>query len=277
MIRGAVDATVEIAATFDRLRAADTWGGWLSAGLGAPPDAEGWISGDRLLEHSVLDDLLKPVMADHGATKKIAATWLVGEVAWRAGAAGLIGLVTERRAFATELPRVALRIGDEHRSEEVALQDPEVGVLRGDVLDALPEAAVFDSEDALRGWTRTRLRAHLMPLIEAVFEYSRMSRRALWGQAEDAWGGILLEAGKISGDAVEGRREAEGFFDAPGPPSFCRPTFYMLPLDPPYIGQRRGSCCLAYKTSTPEYCVTCPLIKDTERFERIRAELADTT
>jgi ferric iron reductase protein FhuF len=107
------------------------------------------------------------------------------------------------------------------------------------------------------------------PVIDALYAWSRFSKRALWGQVASSWGAQFTSVLGYLNRHRESLGRARAFFDVPGFIRGMSPAFYPVThWGKTRIYQRRASCCLYYRLPKTSYCASCPLVSQSERVER---------
>lgn len=253
MIGVAADVTVDLASLLAEARQVDPY---LACGIGRDPAREErlWTSAERLA-------------VEPGALERLADAYgrrwqIVGD---RASQATII--VLDYTWYATA-PLVGLALGagvvPSLRDAEVWL-DPETreGCL------ALAEAEPITADgEALR----TEIEAHLAPLVDAIGERRWISRRTAWLGAGDRIVGaveyVLRELGSPERAPAESDRivhRAGSALDSP------RHRFIQVEAGDRVVPVGlRASCCRFYRVPGVEKCITCPLVPEPERAERLR-------
>jgi hypothetical protein len=125
----------------------------------------------------------------------------------------------------------------------------------------------------LRQWLRTTLENHFAPLIERVFERTRLSHHAQWLLVADSCAALFLYLGQQLGEPARAMDEGLAFVRASGSPMNNRKTGYVT-LE--WNGhsdtfRARGGCCRYYTVSESgdDYCTTCVLRKPEDRDARM--------
>jgi hypothetical protein len=123
---------------------------------------------------------------------------------------------------------------------------------------------------------RTRLLESLVvftePIVMTQHAWSGFSRHALWAMVTSSWAEQFVNIARQIGDEPRGVREARAIFELVPELNRAAPLLYAV-----HGGQiartcqRRGACCLYFKSSTRYFCASCPIIMESERLERNRA------
>lgn len=248
-----IDAGADLGALLTFARGVDPY---LACGIGRDParDERLWTSAGRLA-------------ADPAALERLADAYgrrwqIVGD---RASQATII--VLDYTWYATA-PLVGLALGagvvPSLRDAEVWL-DPETR--EGCLALAEAEPVTADGE-ALR----TEIEAHLAPLVDAIGERRWISRRTAWLGAGDRIVGAVEYVLRGLGTperapAVADRivHRAGSALDSP------RHRFIQVEAADGFVPVGiRASCCRFYRVPGVEKCITCPLVPEGERADRLR-------
>lgn len=246
-----IDAGADLGALLAAARSVDPY---LACGIGRDParDERLWTGAERLA-------------AEPGALERLADAYgrrwqIVGD---RASQATIIVLDYTWYA-AAPLVNLALGAGvvPSLRNAEVWL-DPETreGCL-----------ALAPAEPAGAGQLRDEIEAHLAPLVDAIGERRWISRRTAWLGAGDRIVGaveyVLRELGAPERAPAEADRivhSAGSALDSP------RHRFIQIEAGDGFVPVGiRASCCRFYRVPGVEKCITCPLVPEAERADRLR-------
>lgn len=217
-------------------------------------EAPEWIPGTDLLAPArpPFSDLLRRIGTRMGLAdrRSVAASFLL-RFGWSSGPAIALylakGVVPRLR-----LEQTSYRFSESTLFERIALRD----------------ARIHGAADGPR-----RLRETLVgqtgPVIEALHDWSRMTRPGLWGQVTSSWGAqFLIMAARLRGQAA-GVSEAEQFFAGDDFVSLTQPRFYAITQEgrTKYF-HVRGACCRYYLAPTGSLCASCPILDRRTRRER---------
>lgn len=238
------------------------------AELGRP--RAGWLRLEELsADRRILDDVLKRNKLSYKGTRRVAANFVAGGVAWAATAATVALMSTARRAIAPDPARTFVHVDARGDTSGVFYDYPPFCVLASDPAAGDERAEVVDDVSQMREWFRSRLLESLTPFVDALSELSGLGRKGLWGQITAGWGSVIVWVSELAGEGSRGIVEAEAFLDCPHRAFADVPTFYRIDhRGRDVVAVRRGVCCLAYKLSGHSYCGSCPLISDGERTRR---------
>jgi ferric iron reductase protein FhuF len=219
-----------------------------------PQEGNGWIRGVELENveggpFAALLTLIRERMKTHD--RKIVAASFALRFGW-ASAVAFAPYFVAARVPDVRLENISLKFSASTLFERLAIHD-----LRP-----------FQADDPLEA-LRAVLTAQATPVVEALYAWSRLPRKVIWGQVTSSWGAqfelILRELGR----AEEALGMAQTFFAADGAAFAARPELYVVEhRDVRRIYQCRSSCCLYYKVESGGYCASCPLITQNERVAR---------
>jgi hypothetical protein len=210
-------------------------------------------------------------------------SYFIGEYTWYVFAAAVAAYLIERRVPSLAPEHIALRIQRytwHHEGEsgeagrlEVRFLVPDFTCLPHDPIAVLPHAQIAADQDSLRDQMRHALEAHMQPLIERVYEATKLSRNAQWLLVADSCAAMFLHLGQALEDSERAQREGMAFIHAPHSPMNNDKTCYIT-LD--YQGhcetfRAHGGCCRYYTVSESgkDYCTTCVLRKPEDRDQRL--------
>ena len=233
---------------------------YVTAGVVRDPSRtpEQWITTDTLLapDGDALDHQLDRFGEEAGTgVRRIQGLFFLIGYGWTT-----LTPVVFAYLFGDRLPRIS------DRSVSVWLDGGEGGAVAFDADATVPGPVGLDRlHDEIVG--------HIAPLVDALHARTPLGRRALWLNVADTVAGAFEHAGEVLGDPARAEREARLLFGRRGSPLRSpRITF----ADFEHRGQHktlvsRGSCCLSYQIPNSGYCMSCPLIDETERADRVRA------
>lgn len=280
----APNTTAPISATLVRMAALDAY---LMAEIG--PHEPGWFYADDLLHNptsALAEGLARQSAHYRTAERRTCGSFFIGDYAWYMPAAAIASYLAERRVPDLAPSNMALRYrtctweedGQTGESErlDVRFLNGRFAALPNDPAADDPDALVLPDLDALRTWLRTRLEAHLAPLIDSVCTHTGLGKRAQWNLVADACAALFLYAGKALGDPARGQSEGLAFVKADGSPLHNPDTGYIT-LE--WAGhcetfRTRGGCCRSYTRPDSDKCTTCVLRPAEERHQRLRDYLA---
>ena len=119
------------------------------------------------------------------------------------------------------------------------------------------------------------LHDQISPIVDALHDWSRFSKRAAFGQIYAGWGSVIqMIAAQANTDEGQTVAYIRRFFQSPLAYQNMAPNFYNLAFNGHAgIFHRRGSCCLFYRLPDGELCNSCPLVSDEKRLEYNRNSL----
>jgi hypothetical protein len=246
----------------------------------------GWFQATALCDQGsiLLNGALARQAKDHPQMEaRTRGAYLIGNYSWYVPLAGVVAYLAAARVpdFSPENVALCLRTYTWHEGEhsgeaermDVRFLNGRFACLPDDPAANHPDAIVLPDSDTLREWLRTRLEAHLTPLIERVFAQTRLSRGAQWCLVADSCAALFLHVGQALGDAARGQGEGLKFVKAPDSPMTNDKTSYisLQYLDHRETFRARGGCCRYYTVSETgeDYCTTCVLRKPEDRDQRL--------
>lgn len=268
-----------LATTLERVSALDPY---LAGGIGRDPalDPGGWVTPGELCDvgDGTLDSLLADVGRQWGtAERRVQASFLIGGYAWYAVAPVLAAYLLERRVPSLAQDNVAVWLDPADGPGRLALGSDRFTAVATDPAAGTRSVTVVPDEDTLRDALHDEIVGHMTPLIAAFRARTPLGMRAQWLEVADRVGSALHHAGERSGTEAAAIREADALVHRPGSPlNSPRSRFAMYE----HLGERRvvklrGACCLSYRIDGHAYCMSCPLVDEAERAERVRAWIAE--
>lgn len=111
------------------------------------------------------------------------------------------------------------------------------------------------------------------PIVDGIRDATRVGRRTLWSYVVDTASFAMINlARQLGRDRVAAWRRAETFAGAlhdAGLPRLSRPELARYDgAEQAGVWAVRGACCLDFKDPGHGYCLTCPLLDETERTRR---------
>lgn len=268
-----------LAATLERVTALDPY---LAGAIGREParDQGGWVTARELCDDGdgTLDRLLADVGRQWGtAERRVQASFLIGGYAWYALAPALAAYLLERRVPSLVHDNVAVWLDSADGPGRLELHSDRFTALATDPAAGTPGVTVVRDKVALRDVLHDEIVGHMTPVIAALRARTPLGVRAQWLEVADRVGSALHHAGERSATEAPAIREAEALVHRPGSPlNSPRSRFETYE----HLGERRvvklrGACCLSYRIDGHAYCMTCPLIDEAERADRVRAWIAE--
>jgi hypothetical protein len=217
----------------------------------------------------------------HTIDRKITAASFALRFGWSAGVA-IAPFILYRCVPDISLGNIALRFSEQTFFERVAIVQPRAIAVRESESEYDDPFVTFLDENRseeteskplyhprLLATLQEALSGQTRPVVEALYSWSRFSKRALWGQIAASWGSqfsAVLAHVKRHAEALEYSTE---FFADPDFLGKMRPWFYPIKHKGLVrIYHRRASCCLYYRIPGAEYCASCPLVSHEERVRR---------
>jgi hypothetical protein len=259
-------------------------------------DGDGWIPGEAFtnaLEGPFREFLERIGERIQTSDRKIIAGSFVLRFGWSAGVAvapfllqrcvpdvrlGNISLKFNKSTLFEKVSlKVARGVSDEqlHVAEQLKVPNNTCHHGASDPAPNEPSLEPPDPNDPLLAALRATLVEQAQPVVDALYAWSRFSKRAMWGQITSSWGAQFTTIFGQLGRHLEALDHARLFFDSPGFLFGARPTFYLVDhLQVTRIYQRRATCCLYFKLPKGHYCASCPLISQDERVRRNKEWIA---
>jgi hypothetical protein len=216
----------------------------------------------------------------HTTDRKIIAASFALRFGWSAGAA-IAPFVLYQCVPDVSLDNIGLRFSEQTFFERVAILEARAIAVRESESEDIPLVTILDDTQSqetdskplhhpvLLAKLQETLSGQARPVIEALYSWSRFSKRALWGQIASSWGAqfsAILAHLKRHADALPYGTE---FFADPSFLGAMRPWFYPVRHNGLVrIFHRRASCCLYYRIPGAAYCASCPLVSHAERVRR---------
>jgi hypothetical protein len=210
-------------------------------------------------------------------------SYFIGEYTWYVFAAAIAAYLIERRVPSLAPEHVALRIqrytwhyeGESGEADriEVRFLVPGFACLPHDTLAAISLAQIAADQDSLRDQMRQAVEAHMQPLIERVYEATKLSRNAQWLLVADSCAAMFLHLGQALRDSERAQHEGMAFIRSPHSPMNNDKTCYITLDYQKHCETFRvhGGCCRYYTVSESgeDYCTTCVLRKPEDRDQRL--------
>lgn len=273
-----LDIQLDLAATMARVAALDEYlVGGVDRDAGSAP---GWVTPDELCaaDGVALERLLAAVR-DRWQTddRAIQASFVIGEYAWCLLAPVVGAYLVERRVPSLAHHNVAVWLPPDGGPGRLALRTSHFTALAGDPLGGGSDVTTVRDEAALRDALHDEIVVHMRPVIAALRARTPFGARAQWLEVADRAAGAMCHVAELTGDAEGGRREVEVLFHRAGS-SLNSPRIRFVTYE--HLAVRRtmklrGACCLTYRLPDQEYCMSCPLLPEPQREQRVRAWIAD--
>lgn len=227
-------------------------------------------------DRPALDRALAAVCARwRTADRSVAASFFLGDVAWRVAGPLAASYLAQARVPAVDPQTVAVPVGADGVPGPATFTTAAVCALPADRDAGHPDVVIVADPAALRAALRRTVATTLAGLVPALRPWARRSPATQWRQLSDVVAGALSWSGEMLGDAARGCAEAERVLDGT-PPFTGRADWRRLT----HGGARRvmhgrAACCLAYRLDGHGYCLTCPLEDDDVRLVRWRASMEE--
>jgi hypothetical protein len=143
--------------------------------------------------------------------------------------------------------------------------------MRDDPLAGRPEWMESVEASDLRRRLLESLLLFTEPIVVTQHAWSGFSRHALWAMVTSSWAEQFANIARQIGDEPRGVREAKALFELVSELNRAAPTLYDVHTDQTTrTCQRRGACCLYFKSRARYFCASCPIIPESERLQRNR-------
>jgi ferric iron reductase protein FhuF len=263
-----------LAATLDRISRLGE-----SYELRLAPNGEGWVRAETLVGGGpAFDDAIERLGAglDPVTQRAIGSQFvlLYLRFVWPVVAA----FALERRVPDVAATNLMVRLDDEGWPSAFGLAEPLFAVLAGD--PAAEQATVVAPDRAeLLGWLHQRaIEANAAPLIETVRRRLLTSGTALWGNVAAAFAHPLLwHVQLIAPESSSVVRDAEAILGRKTAPRLGDQVRLLRVVegDAEWTVPARRTCCLRWCLPGEDRCVDCPLVREPQASEFLRARLAE--
>ena len=118
--------------------------------------------------------------------------------------------------------------------------------------------------------------AHVRPLVERLAERRWLGARSAWLGVGDRLVGAFEHVGDLIGQRERAQRDASAIVHRAGS-ELDSPRHRFATFEHRGLARTigiRASCCRFYRTREARYCLTCPLVPEDERGERVREWIA---
>jgi ferric iron reductase protein FhuF len=184
-------------------------------------------------------------------------------------------LAGERRVPDLAATNVAVRLDATGRPAGVVLEAPRFAVVTGDAAESDGSAEVVPDSAALFAWARRRaFDRHLGPLVDALTAIAPIGRRLLWGNVAAACAGAYARLSTTGMDPEHLAADAAALLDAPGAPTRSLAHLYTVEhAGRTHLFVRRETCCLYNRLPHAPSCLSCRLLDEEERRQRVTVRL----
>ncbi len=167
------------------------------------------------------------------------------------------------------LDNVSFKFHENTFFERAALHQPEGVMLRQGGVAPHPSMQWLTSPQALLSWLRTSLIQQAQPIVEALYDWSEFSKKAIWGMIASSWGSQFINVFGEIDEQQHGLPHVRQLFEGQDVVSQMQPHFYPVTYGHvTHVYHRGASCCRYYKLPPRQYCASCPLISQEERLQR---------
>jgi len=238
------------------------------------------------LNSPVLDQsLARQTVRYSGMDARTQASFFVNEFSWYFTEAAIGSYLMAKRVPDLSAENIALRFstytwhedGESGEAErlDVRFLSGRFACLPDDSAADHPDAQVLPNVDALRDQLRTTLEAYLTPIIDRLYEQTRLSCHAQWLLVADACAAQFLQIGRKLGNGEHSQAEGLAFINVAASPMNNDKTGYieLRYQDQCDTFRARGGCCRYYTVSETgdDYCSTCVLRKPEDRDAKLQA------
>jgi ferric iron reductase protein FhuF len=244
------------------------------------PNDDGWVPANDLVGGDlVLEHVIERMGANRGdpATRRAIGSQFVLlylRFVWPVVAA----FALERRVPDVSAANLLLRLDDHGWPSAFALADPRFAVVEGD--PAAEEAAFVARDEAeLLGWLHGRaIEANAGPLIDTIQKRLLTSGTALWGNVAAAFVHPLLwDIQLVAPESSSIVRDAEAILSRRATPTLGEQVRLLRVIegDAEWTVHARRTCCLRWCLPGENRCDDCPLVREPQAGEFLRARLAE--
>lgn len=205
------------------------------------------------LNSPVLDQsLARQTVRYSGMDARTQASFFVNEFSWYFTEAAIGSYLMAKRVPDLSAENIVLRFstyiwhedGESGEAErlDVRFLSGRFACLPDDSAADHPDAQVLPNVDALRDQLRTTLESYLTPIIDRLYEQTRLSRHAQWLLVADACAAQFLQIGRKLGNGEHSQAEGLAFIKAASSPMHNDKTGYFVPLSPSSNPTVAGCC-----------------------------------
>jgi ferric iron reductase protein FhuF len=241
------------------------------------PSGAGWIAGTafKTAREGPFQALLGCIGAGLHTTDRmtIAASFAL-RYGWSSGIA-IAPFILRRCVPNIALDNVSFKFHQSTAFERMALHRPEGVVLERDGWTAPTGIHVLPDQQALLAQLRTGLIQQAQPIVEALYDWSHFSERAIWGMITSSWSSQCMSVCQVLSEQRHGLPYARQLLQGSDIVAQMQPRFYPVThRGVTHVYHRRASCCRYYKLPCGDLCASCPLVGDEERLRRNREYMA---
>jgi ferric iron reductase protein FhuF len=239
------------------------------------PDEPGWIEAAALftLDSRHLRQSLMSATTTYGTTRRdVAASLLFHRYSWSVAGIAVAAYLTHQRLPDLSISNLAVQLDEQQQPSRYALASGRFWAQPNDPAADHPDAMVVTPGALDLARLRGELELHFAPVIDAMRAHAPLGKRAMWLALADNSAWWLNELGERL--HRPGSRAAEIAGLTRGAGSRLRGGTRLIEVEADGRRQSfvaRGGCCLVHKLPATERCPTCPLLKPTEQYERLRA------
>ncbi len=267
-------AAVELTATLERVaRLGDGYQ------LHIAPAGPGWLRADELMPGGTRFEALVERLggAYDPVTRRAVGSQFVLEYlhfTWPA----ITAYAVERCVPDVSADNLLVRLDERGMPIAFGLAEPRFGVLEGDPL-AGEAAFVARNDGELLAWLLGQaIDRNAGPLVEGIRARLSTSGTALWGNVAAAFVHPLLwHVQLVASDPAAIVRDAEALLRRPAERALGSQLRLLKVLngDTEWTVTARRTCCLAWSMPDKARCAECPLVREPDAGEFLRAKLAE--
>ena len=235
------------------------------------------VPADRLIQRKRdLESTVDAFARNVGTREQAVAASLLAQT-WAASVtrAAIGCLASERRVPDMAASNSALLFDLTGRPVGVTLAAPRFAALAGDSASSDPAAEAVPDLATLLAWTRQRtFDRHLGPLVDALSAIAPVGRRLLWGNVAAACAGAFAALSVNGVDPNRLEADALALLDAPDAPT--RGLAHLLRVEHEgrtHLFVRRETCCLYNRLPHAPSCLSCRLLDEEDRRQRVTFRL----
>lgn len=235
-----------------------------------PTAGEGWMTGRNLADAGCdpLNRLLQ-TLGERAKTddRKIIAAAFAARLGW-SSVAGILPCLLAGHVPRLPPENTSLKFGAHTLFEATAIHECK-WVASSSSRATPPSLLPMEYASEVFCHLSEELHRYSRPIVDALHEWSRFSKRGIWGQIYAGWGSVIHSAVTVVSPSAAALPYIQAFFATPMDDAGMAPEFYALTYqDMTRLFHRRSSCCLFYKLPQGSLCASCPLETDDIRVTR---------
>jgi ferric iron reductase protein FhuF len=244
------------------------------------PVGEGWLSAAELIwDGPTFERVIERLCAGRGdpaARRAIGSQFvlLYLRFVWPVVAA----FALERRVPDVAAENLLVRLDDAGWPSTFALAQPRFAALESDPAAGEATELARDEADLARWLHERSIEVNAAPLVETVRKRLLTSGTALWGNVAAAFAHPLLwHVQHVAAESAAVVRDAEALLAGPEAPKLGDQVRLLRVVqgDEEWTVHTRRTCCLRWCLPGESRCDDCPLVREPEASEFLRARLAE--